>query len=133
MIATRNVHVLDLSCSNQLTISNKNTHAFRPNFTVAPFKALWRLRRAGFLSSYVPLSVFHLVFSFRLQTWGLHKADFLLSLTSTFASLSFETENTRRPGAAVDSCSKQHGDGLNHNRDLSPLVMVLEGACISAT
>ena len=32
MIAIRNVHVLDLSCSKQLVISNQNTHAFRPNF-----------------------------------------------------------------------------------------------------
>ena len=49
MIAIRNVHVLDLSCSNQLMISNQNTHAFRPNFIVAPFKAQWRHRRADFL------------------------------------------------------------------------------------
>ena len=33
MNAIRNVHALDLICSNQLMISHQNTHAFRPNST----------------------------------------------------------------------------------------------------
>ena len=44
MIALRNVHVLHLSCSNQLI-----SHAFRPNVIVALFKSQWRLRTADFL------------------------------------------------------------------------------------
>ena len=35
MIAIRNAHAFDPSCSNQLMVSNQNAHAFRPNSTVA--------------------------------------------------------------------------------------------------
>ena len=38
MNAIRIVHALDLSCSNQLTISNQNAHAFRPNSIVVKMK-----------------------------------------------------------------------------------------------
>ena len=48
MIAIRSGHVSDLSCSNQLMISNQNTHAFHPNFIVALCRAQWRPHRADF-------------------------------------------------------------------------------------
>ena len=35
MIAIRNAHAFDLSCSKQLIVANQNAHAFRPNSIVA--------------------------------------------------------------------------------------------------
>ena len=51
MIAIRNAHALDLSCSNQLIIPNQNAHEFGPDSIGAPFRAQWRLHRAE-LSSF---------------------------------------------------------------------------------
>ena len=38
MVAIRNAHAFDPSCSHQLMVANQNAHAFRPNFTVATMK-----------------------------------------------------------------------------------------------
>ena len=35
MIAIRNTHAFDLSCSKQLMVANQDAHAFRPNSIVA--------------------------------------------------------------------------------------------------
>ena len=35
MIAIRNAHAFDLSCSNQLMVANQNAPAFRPNSIAA--------------------------------------------------------------------------------------------------
>ena len=85
----RLTRLIDLSCSNQLMISNQNTHAFRPNFLVAPFTTQWRLPWADFL-------IFHM--------------DTFASLSS---SLFVKVANIRRSGAVVDSCFKQRRGGHN--------------------
>ena len=35
MIAIRNAHAFDVSCSNQVMVAKQNAHAFRPNSMVA--------------------------------------------------------------------------------------------------
>ena len=103
--------VLDLSYSNQLMISNQNTHAFRANFIVAPFKVQWRLHWLNF-------------FFFQIDTFA--------SLPS---SLFVKAANMRRSGAVVDSCSKQRRSCHTQQGAYggsSPMVMVPKGACISA-
>ena len=95
-------HAFDLSCSNLLMISNQNTHAFRPNFLVAPFTTQWRLPWADFFI-WIPLPVFHRVFSLRLQTLGVQVPSW--TKVSSRAPGWSQSRSLRRLGACISALS----------------------------